>query len=181
MYCHAHWVISIGSSSPTDDMEELGQTRKWTLLHVNALSPCFAVNKRAFTNFDYMWEMRGTSDARFRNHWDFCWNWNQNQENKKVLELEPESESENLVLESESESGILNLVTSLSIGSLFKTMAGYGSLEMEPESRFLGWNWNRNGISGLLAGILIGTGIRLFRVGQCNNFTRIFRTLRLWQ
>ena len=31
--------------------------------------------------------------------------------------------------------------------------------EMEPESRFQGWN--RNGISGLLAGIGIGTGIRL--------------------
>ncbi len=118
------------------------------------------------------------SDARFRfrnrnrlrNQPHFCWNqnWNRNQRFQNVLESEPELESENWVLESESESGISNLVLSSSLefellDHYLKPWHGIDRLESEsePECRFLGSNRNWNGISGLLAGIGIGTGIRL--------------------
>ncbi len=47
------------------------------------------------------------------------------------------------------------------IESLFKPWQGIDRLELEsePESRLRGWNWN--GISGLLAGMGIRTGIRI--------------------
>ncbi len=116
-----------------------------------------------------------------------------------ILELESIPESALFLMESESEpeseiskgtgigTGIrvrirefgpgINRIKSLSLNfweldHYLKPWQGNDRLESEPESRFfLDWNWN--GISGLLAGIGIGTEIRLF------NFPGIVTGIRI--